>query len=352
MAGSNGFRVGVSRDFLDAEGRNVWGDIGLSALDAADVAWHYLPRTTGELLAADVDGLDAVLFAAPAVTPRTFEGAQCPPLLLARFGVGYDTVDLDACTRHDALVTITPDGAKRPVATAALTLLLTVLHHVVVKDRLVREGRWDDKQRWMGRGLTGRRVGLVGLGSTARELVGLLRPFETEVIAYDPYCAPDAAAALDVRLVDLDTVMAQADAVIVMAALTEETRHLIDARRLARMKPSAVLINVARGPIVDERAVTEALIERRIAGAGLDVLETEPPAADNPLLTLDNVVLSPHALAWTDEMSAGNGSSAVRAILAVAQGHVPEYVVNRDVLHRPGLKERLERTAQLSGVRM
>jgi phosphoglycerate dehydrogenase-like enzyme len=352
MAGRNSFRVGISRDFLDAEGRNVWGDIGLSALDAAGVGWHYLPRTTGELLAADVDGLDAVLFAAPAVTPRTFEGAQHPPLLFARFGVGYDTVDLDACTRYDTLVTITPDGAKRPVATAALTLLLTVLHHVVVKDRLVREGRWDDKQRWMGRGLTGRRIGLVGLGSTARELVGLLRPFETEVIAYDPYCAPDLAAVLDVHLVDLDTVMAQADAVIVMAALTEETRHLIDARRLARMKPSAVLINVARGPIVDEHAVTEALIERRIAGAGLDVLETEPPAADNPLLTLDNVILSPHALAWTDEMSAGNGSSAVRAILAVAQGQVPEYVINRDVLHRPGFKERLERTAQSSGVRL
>ncbi len=154
------FTVGVSRDFLDADGRNVWGDIRLGELDAAGVDWHYLPRSTAELLAADVDGLDAVLFAAPAVTERTFAGATRPPLLFARFGVGHDTVDLDACTRHGALVTITPDGARRPVATATLTLLLAVLHNLTAKDRLVRERRWAEKERWMGFGLTGRRVGL------------------------------------------------------------------------------------------------------------------------------------------------------------------------------------------------
>lgn len=347
----NGVRIGVSRDFLDTEGRNVWGDIGLGALDSAGVDWHYLPHTTDELMASDIDGLDAVLFAAPAITSRTLDGAERPPLLFARFGVGYDAVDLDACTRHDALVTITPDGARRPVATAALTLLLAVLHNVVVKDRLVREGRWDLKEQWMGRGLTGRRVGLLGLGGTAKDLVGLLAPFGTEVIAHDPYCTPQAAQALGVRLADADTVMAQADAVVVMAALTEETRHLVDARRLALMKPSAVLLNVARGPIVDETALVEALRAGRIAGAGLDVFETEPPAPGHPLLGMDQVVLSPHSLAWTDEMSAGNGGSAVRAILDVLSGRVPQFAVNRDVLDRPGFKERLGRLAERGGGR-
>ncbi|TPQ24078.1 NAD(P)-dependent oxidoreductase [Streptomyces sporangiiformans] len=340
MAG-DGFTVGVSRDFLDAEGRNVWGDIRLGELDAAGVDWHYLPRRTDELLAADVDGLHAVLFAAPSVTEHTFAGAVRPPVLFARFGVGYDTVDLDACTRHGALVTITPDGARRPVATAALTLLLAVLHNLTAKDRLVREGRWAEKEQWMGLGLTGRRIGLLGLGNTARDLVDLLRPFGVDVVAYDPYCPAETARDLGVRLAEADTVMAEADAVIVMCALTEETRHLVDARRLSLMKPTAVLLNVARGPIVDEAALVEALRVRRIRAAGLDVFETEPPALGHPLLAMDNVVLSPHALAWTDEMSSGNGGSAVRAVLDVAAGRVPRFVVNRAVVGTPQLADRL-----------
>ncbi|GGX19054.1 NAD(P)-dependent oxidoreductase [Streptomyces lomondensis] len=351
MAGDR-FTVGVSRDFLDADGRNVWGDIRLGELTAAPgVDWHYLPRTTGELAAADVDGLDAVLFAAPAVTERTFAGCARPPVLFARFGVGYDTVDLDACTRHGALVTITPDGARRPVATAALALLLAVLHNLVAKDRLVRENRWAEKEQWMGLGLTGRRIGLLGLGNTARDLVGLLRPFEVEIVAYDPYCPPAAARELGVRLADADTVMAEADAVIVMCALTEETRHLVDARRLSLMKPTAVLLNVARGPIVDEAALVEALRTRRIRGAGLDVFESEPPAPDHPLLTMDQVVLSPHALAWTDEMSAGNGGSAVQAVLDVAAGRIPRFVVNREVTEAPELLGRLRELVARTGVR-
>ncbi|MEV6001495.1 NAD(P)-dependent oxidoreductase [Streptomyces griseomycini] len=347
--GRRTFRVGVSRDFLDADGRNVWGDIRLSGLEQAGVDWHYLPRLTDELRAEDVDGLDAVLFAAPAVTARTFKGAVRPPLLFARFGVGYDTVDLDACTRNGTLVTLTPDGARRPVATAALALLLAVLHNLVAKDRLVRQGRWAEKEQWMGQGLTGRCIGLLGLGNTARELVGLLRPFGVEIIAYDPYCPPGTAARLGVRLADADTVMAEADAVMVMAALTEETHHLVDARRLALMKPSAVLVNVARGPIVDEAALIAALRAGRPRAAGLDVFETEPPDPGNPLLAMENVTLSPHALAWTDEMAAGNGGSAVQAILDVACGRAPRFVVNRDALDLATVQERLKERAQRSG---
>ncbi|WP_250279611.1 NAD(P)-dependent oxidoreductase [Frankia sp. Cppng1_Ct_nod] len=340
------FRVGVSRDFLDADGRNVWGDIGLDALGSAGVLWRYLDRNTDELLAQDVAGLDAVIFAGPAVTRRTFDEGQPAPAVFARFGVGYDTVDLNACTEHDAVVTITPDGARRPVATATLTLLLATLHHLVVKDRLTRESRWADKTGWMGRGLTGRCIGLLGLGNTATDLVELLRPFHVDVVAYDPYRSPESAGALGVRLADVDSVMTQADAVIVMAALTAQTRHLVDARRLALMKPSAVLVNVARGPIVDENALVAALREGRIAGAGLDVFETEPPSPDNPLLTLERTVLSPHCLAWTDEMAVGNGGSAVRTVLDVLAGRVPRFVVNGAVLERPTFRERM---AKLGG---
>jgi phosphoglycerate dehydrogenase-like enzyme len=335
------FQVAISRDFLGADGNNVWGDIGLGQLDAAGVPWRYLPTDTDELLAADLAGFDAVLFAGPAVTARTFATGVRPPVVLARFGVGYDTVDLDACTEHDVAVTITPDGARRPVATAALTLLLAAMHRLSVKDRLVRSGRWADRTRWMGRGLTGRRVGLVGLGNTATDLISLLRPFDVEVLASDPHRTPEAAAAFGASLTDLDTLLATADAVVVMAALTPETHHLLDARRLALMKPDATLVNVARGPILDEAALIDALRAGRLGAAGLDVFETEPIDPDNPLLTMDNVVLSPHALSWTDEMAIGNGSSAVRSILDVHAGRAPAHVVNSAVLHRAGFQQRL-----------
>ncbi len=129
------------------------------------------------------------------------------------------------------------------------------------------------------------------------------------------------------------------------APLTEETRHLVDAGRLALMKPSAYLVNVARGPIVDQRALTEALRERRIAGAALDVFEQEPPNPDDPLLALDNVILAPHAVCLTDEWALTTGRSACTAALGVAGGRVPRYVVNREALERPALQEKLRRYA-------
>jgi phosphoglycerate dehydrogenase-like enzyme len=346
------FRVGLTPDFLDETGRNVWGDIGLGALDAAGLPWAYLTgsRPSGdasdELLAADIAGCDAVLFAAPAVTERTFGGAAEPPLILARFGVGYDTVDLDACTRRDVVVTITPDGARRPVAASALAMLLALQHRIVVKDRLVRTGMWEEKAGWMGSGLTGRTIGIVGFGSVAGDFASLIAPFRPRILAYDPHRTRESAAEQGAALVGLDELLAAADVVTVMAALTPETHHLLDERALGLMKPGAILVNVARGPIVHEKALTAALAEGRIAGAALDVFEREPLPLDSPLIAMDNVILSPHAISWTDEMALGNGSSAIAAILDVHAGRAPRFVANPGVLTRPGFKRRLVRQAE------
>lgn len=305
--------VGVSRDFLGEDGRNLWGDIGLGRLERAGVRWEYLPRDVPAFEPADLAPYSAVIFAAPAVTESSFADGVPRPLLLARFGVGYDTVALDACTARDVAVTITPDGARRPVATAALTLLLSVLHRSVTKDRLVREGRWAERALHMGRGLTGATVGLVGVGNTGAEFVRLLAPFGVTVLGHDPFCPPERAAELGVRLVDADALAADSD---------------------------AVLVNVARGPLVDEDALVAALRDGRIAGAGLDVFESEPPTSG--IERLPNVTLAPHSLAWTSEMSLGNGSSCVDAVLAVARGEAPRFVVNRAVLERPSFLARLE----------
>lgn len=329
--GADTFRVGLSHDLWAADGSTSWGDIGLAELDAAGVSWEFLPADDGALTAAQVDGYDAVLFAAPAVTADTVSGDR-PPLLFARFGVGLDAVDLQACTTSGVAVTITPDGARRAVATAALTLILAVGHNLLIKDQLVRESRWEDKFSLMGRGLTGRRVGTLGFGNIAVELFDLLKPFETRNYTADPYRGPADTAAHGVTLVSTEELLRTCDIVVITSALTPETHHVIDGERLALMSRDAILINVSRGPIVDTEALTEALAAGWIAGAGLDVFDPEPLPAGHPLLGMPNVVLSPHALAWTDEMALGNGRSAVSAILAIRAGHRPAHLANPAVL--------------------
>jgi phosphoglycerate dehydrogenase-like enzyme len=163
------------------------------------------------------------------------------------------------------------------------------------------------------------------------------------LFAHDPQGDPAVADGLGVTLLDLPDLLRTADFVVLCCALTPQTRHLLDAERLALMKPTAYLINVARGAVVDQRALTEALRQRRIQGAALDVFEREPVAADDPLLALDNVILAPHALCWTDELFRGNGRSACRAILDMAAGRIPQAVVNRDAVGRAGVRDKLAR---------
>jgi phosphoglycerate dehydrogenase-like enzyme len=328
--GESAFRVALSHDLRSVDRDTSWGDIGLAALNQPGIHWDFLPPDDGTLAPEDVDGWDAVLFAAPTVNANTVSGDQ-PPRIFARFGVGLDSVDLSACTAAGAAVTITPDGARRAVATAALTLILAVGHNVIAKDRLVRTSNWQDRMALMGRGLTGRTVGTFGLGNIAFELFDLLAPFSTRNYATDPYRKP--ADARGVELVELEELLRICDIVVITASLTSDTRHAINAERLALMQPHAVLINVARGPIIDTEALADALATGRLAGAGLDVFDPEPLPPDHRLLSLNNVVLSPHALAWTDEMAIGNGSSAIRAILDIHAGRVPTYLANPEVMN-------------------
>lgn len=333
------FRVGLTRDFLTSEGKIGWGDIGLAALDADPrIAWEFLEADATELSAEAVDGYDALIVLLPKVTAATLAGNQ-RLRVVARFGVGYDNVDVEACTEQGVLVTITPDGVRRPVAVSALTMVLALFHRVREKDQLVRTGRWHDKLDYLGTGVTGKALGMVGLGNIGHELARLCEPFQLRLLASDPYADPGKARDSGVELVDLDRLMTESDVVVITAALTEQTRGLIDAERLARMKPTAYLVNVARGPIVDQPALTKALAERTIAGAALDVFATEPPDPTDPLLALDNVLLAPHAIAWTDELALGNGGSAMQAVLDVASGRVPAHPVNPRALEHPRWKE-------------
>jgi phosphoglycerate dehydrogenase-like enzyme len=186
-------------------------------------------------------------------------------------------------------------------------------------------------------------VGTIGLGNIGSEFVRLVRPFgPRRILACDPYVTA-AAEALGVKLVSLETLMRDSDFVIVNCLLNKDTHHLLGARELALMKPTAYLINCARGGIVEPGALYETLATGRIAGAALDVFEPEPPNLANPLLRLNNVIVAPHAIAWTEEIVRDNAVADCEVCLAVFRGEVPRHIVNRAVVDRPGFQAKLAR---------
>lgn len=329
----NKFRVAIDGDFVRPDGTPAYPMFDLAPLHAhpgVEVAHVAL----GKVAAAEaLAGFDALILLGNRFA-RESVPADGRLAIVARFGVGYDTVDVQACTEAGIALTITPDGVRRPVAVAILTLLFALTGKLFVKDRLTRQGPAGYAQRsnHMGVGLIGRTLASVGIGNIGAELFRLAAPFGMRFIAHDPFASPDLARSLGIELVDLDTVFREGDFVSISCPLTPETHHLVNAERLALMKPSAYLINTARGPIVDQAALTKVLQAGSIAGAGLDVQEQEPPDLDDPLLKLDNVILAPHALCWTDQCFAGIGASAVRSVLDVADGHVPRGLVNRAAL--------------------
>jgi phosphoglycerate dehydrogenase-like enzyme len=327
------FRVGVTSDLFDQRGEPTFGREPLQALDA--VEWEKLAPGLRAISADHAAAFDALYVNSLRVDARVVEAANLRLKLVSRHGVGYDSVDVPAMTRAGVLVSNTPNAVPRPVATIALTFILALAHRLFVKDRLTREGRWTQRVEHMGTGLTGRTLGVVGAGGIGKELLRMARVFDLQLLAADPHVDPAVIESFGAKKVSLDELMAQSDFVVVACLLNDETRHLIGARELARMKPTAYLINVARGPIVDERALCETLAARRIAGAGLDVFEEEPTPSSNPILELDNVIVTPHSLAWTDELFDRIARTAIGAILAVHSGRRPQYLVNPEALSHP-----------------
>ena len=340
---NNQFRVGLSADFLDENGNPVFPDIGLSLLDGRPgISHQFLKEYHGEYVAEQLRDLDVLILLKPRVTADSLQGVErlCA---IGRCGVGYDNVDLAACTSRDIAVYITPTAVMRPVAESIVLLVLALSHNLVLKDRLIRQGRWVDSTRKLGTEPRDRVIGTIGLGNIAGEAIRLLRPFGiARVLAFDPYATAARAQELGVQLADLDTVLRESDYLLVNCALTPETRGLIGRREFDQMKPEAFIVNTARGPIIQEQALIEALEKGRIRGAALDVFEKEPLERESRLLSLDNVILTSHSVAWTVELFRDMGRMDCEGALAVARGEAPLHVVNRDVLERPGFRAKLD----------
>jgi phosphoglycerate dehydrogenase-like enzyme len=336
------FRVGISADFLDENRAPVFPDIGLSLLEGVPgLAYEFLQEYRAEYIPEQLCEFDVVISLKPRVTADSLRGVArlCA---IGRCGVGYDNVDLAACTERDVAVYITPTAVMRPVAESIVLFILAISHNLVLKDRLVRQGRWAESTRVLGKEPRGRVVGTIGLGNIAAETIRLLRPFDiARVLAFDPYAPAARAQELNVQLADLDTVLRESDYLLVNCALTPETRGLIGAREIAQMKREAVIVNTARGPIIQQQPLIEALESGRIRGAALDVFEKEPLEPDSRLMSLDNVILTSHSVAWTVELFRDMGRADCEGALAIARGEIPPHVVNSDVLERPGFSAKL-----------
>jgi phosphoglycerate dehydrogenase-like enzyme len=235
---------------------------------------------------------------------------------------------------------------NHPTASTALLFMLALAKRLFAQDKVTREGRWDMQASVIGDEILGRTLGIIGLGHSGRELVRLVKPFAMTVLAYSPHADPAEAKELGVELVKLDDLLRRSDYISVHARPRPENRRLIGRPQFALMKPTARFVNVARGELVDEEALFDALQAGRIAGAALDVFEHEPLPADNPLTTLDNVILTPHWSASTTDVWRATGRAMVEGMLRAAQGEVPENVVNREVLMRPGFQAKLARFAE------
>ncbi len=329
-------KVGLTRDILDSRGEPAFGAAALAILDRAPgIDWEYLPEIVGEISADHAARYDALYVNLPRVPGAAVARADCRLRVVARHGVGYDTVDVAAMTRAGIIVTHTPSSMPRPVATIALTFVLALAGRLLQKDRLTRTGRWHERMDHMGMGLTGRTLGVVGAGRIGKELLRMAQAFDLVRLAADPYVNAIELRYVGAGKVDLDTVLRESDFVVACCLLNEETRHLLGAPQFAQMRPTAYFINVARGPIVDEAALIAALRSGQIAGAALDVFEQEPVRPDNPLLAMDNVIVTPHSLCWTDECFHNMAATGLASIVDALGGRKPEFVVNPDVLAHP-----------------
>jgi phosphoglycerate dehydrogenase-like enzyme len=325
-------RIGVSADFQTRLPGLIETALAEHFPRGGPFVWEYLPAVTGEAPPEFARDFDAILTFQLRFTSASFPTVGTRLCTLARWGVGYDYIDVPACTRAGVALTITPEAVRRPMAEGALSLLLAVSRRLVVKDRQARAGQWDRKGEFLGTGCTGRTLGLVGVGNIGADFLRLAGPLDFgRRLAYDPFLAKERAAELGLELVSLEQVCREADFISVHCPLTAATRHLLGEAQFALMKPSAFIINTARGPIIDQAALVRALRSGQIAGAGLDVFETEPLVPTDPLTALDNVVLAPHSVGWTDELAAKNSRGACHNVREVLAGRRPAGLVNPDV---------------------
>ena len=342
MASNGKFRVAITPEFGDRTDELIGPALREVFDPHPDIEYELMavdPEETG--VPSVMDQYDAIIVFSYYFPAKSFEGVK-RLACLSRWGVGYDRIDTVASSNADVAVAIAPLAVRRPVAEGIITLILALAKNLKHLDQRTSSGRWREGITAKSICIEGRTLGSVGVGSIAGEMFKMAKGIGFgRLLGYDPFISKERAEALGVELVDLDTLMRESDFVAVNTFLSNDTRGLVGAKQFELMKPTAYIINTARGPIIDEKALIAALQSGSIAGAGLDVFEEEPTPADNPLLHMENVIVAPHSIAWTQECIRDNSLHSCRAVLSIYKGEAPPHVANPQVIERPGFQAKL-----------
>lgn len=295
-------------------------------------------RTEEEVIEAAKDA-DALLNQYAPITRKVIE--SLPNLkVVSRFGVGVNTIDIDAATENGVIVGNVTDYCLDEVSDHAFALIMACARRVVLMNNEVKAGNWDFKVGVPIFRLNGKVLGLVGFGRIPQTLAKKAQAFGIKVIAHDPFVPAEVAKDMNVELVDLNELCAQSDFISVHAPLIEATHGMISDDQFDQMKEETFIINTARGPVIDENALIRALEAGKIAGAGLDVVEEEPIAKDNPLLQMDNVILNPHVAWYSEEAQLELKRKTAQNVADVLAGYYPTYIFNRAVKEKVILKDK------------
>lgn len=339
------YRLGILSDLLNQDGTFTFPNYSLRRLYQPEkISIVRIPGSAvlPQSVAHDVDFLISVP-TGTAVTSSSLE-PKCRLLAIVRVGVGCEDIDLTACTNAGVAVVLPAEAVIRPTAVAALTLMLALATRLIEKDRLTRSGAagWDRRSELQGWNLHGKVLGLVGCGGIGSQFATYARTLGMDVIAFDPALSTADAKDLGITLQDLPQVLSGSDYLSIHCPLNAETRHLINQERLGLMKAETCLINTARGGIVDQEALYTALSTGRLRGAALDVFDPEPLPASEPLLKLDNVIFSAHALNWTHELDQEIADANIEAINALLTGRLPDKIANPAVLSNEFFRRKFE----------
>jgi D-3-phosphoglycerate dehydrogenase/(S)-sulfolactate dehydrogenase len=282
----------------------------------------------GRSLAAALEGADGVIAGVESFDAETL--GQAPHLrVIARTGAGYDNVDVAAASRLGMLVYATPQVNRQSVAEFTIGSLLNLARGLTPGDRVVRAGLWTQSSGWE---LNGKTLGIIGFGAIGRTVADIAKGFGMHIMAYDPFVAGNGTRTPGVSLVELPELLERSDAVTLHVFLSDDTRHIIDAAALDRMKPGAVLINAARGGVVDEDALVDALLSSKLSAAALDTFEAEPLPQDSRLRQVEHLLLTPHVGGATVEARAQSGAMAAQSIIQTLAGQAPSNAVNADLV--------------------
>ena len=311
------FEFGITGDLLTKSGKPCFGESPLEAIyNEKNIKIEWIDPSLEILSDKETSRFDAILLNSPRLTKESINEQNNRLKIVSRFGVGYDSVDLEVMKKNKIILTNTPNAVKRPVAVASLTMILSLAGNLFKKDQLLRDGKWNERTNYMGVGLSKKTLGIIGCGGIGREFVKISQHLFKKVISFDPNVSENEMKSINIQKVDFNEIAYKSDFLVILCDLNEKTRGMIDKKFLEKMKSTSFIINLSRGPVVNENDLIFVLKHNKIAGAGLDVITNEPIENTNELISLKNTILTPHSLCWTEECFDSIASEAITSIIS------------------------------------